>query len=76
MERPLKMHEHRERMAPPASPCVNICVLDGAGFCVGCRRTIDEIARWGSMSAAEQRRLIARLSERRSPGPVPSVSDL
>jgi len=59
------MHEHGERTAPPASPCVNICVLDGAGLCAGCLRTGDEIARWGSMSAAQQWRLLATLSERR-----------
>jgi len=59
------MHEHRERTTPPASPCVNVCVLDGAGFCAGCLRTGDEIARWSSMGAAEQWSLIVRLSERR-----------
>ena len=59
------MHEHRERMLPPASPCVNVCVLDDAGFCSGCLRTVDEIARWASMSAAEQWSLLALLAERR-----------
>jgi predicted Fe-S protein YdhL (DUF1289 family) len=59
------MHEQRERVTPPASPCINVCVLDGAGFCAGCLRTGDEIARWSSMSAAEQWSLLAALSERR-----------
>jgi len=29
-----------------ASPCVDICRLDAEGLCVGCRRTLDEIAEW------------------------------
>ena len=35
------------------------------GFCVGCLRTGDEIARWMAMSAAEQWQLLAQLAERR-----------
>jgi predicted Fe-S protein YdhL (DUF1289 family) len=49
----------------PATPCVNVCVLDAGGTCVGCRRTIDEIARWGSMSAAEQWQVVERLERER-----------
>ena len=45
----------------PASPCMNICVLDASRTCIGCLRTLDEIARWGRMSAAEQWQVIARL---------------
>ena len=45
----------------PTSPCLNICVLDAARTCTGCGRTLDEIARWGRMSAAEQWQVIARL---------------
>ena len=62
--------------APPASPCMNICVLDAARTCVGCRRTMDEIARWGRMSAAEQWQVIARLDvsvSRRPQRQVPSL---
>jgi predicted Fe-S protein YdhL (DUF1289 family) len=47
--------------ARPVSPCIDVCVLDAARTCVGCRRTIDEIARWGRMSATEQWQVIARL---------------
>jgi predicted Fe-S protein YdhL (DUF1289 family) len=50
--------------APP-SPCINVCVLDPDGLCRGCLRTGDEIARWMSMTASEQRRLIETLDERR-----------
>jgi uncharacterized protein len=47
--------------AAPVSPCMNICVLDASRTCIGCLRTLDEIARWGRMSAAEQWQVIARL---------------
>ncbi|HUE11883.1 MAG TPA: DUF1289 domain-containing protein, partial [Steroidobacteraceae bacterium] len=43
---------------PPASPCVNICALDAYGYCVGCYRTIEEIASWGSLTAAQQRAVL------------------
>jgi uncharacterized protein len=49
----------------PTSPCVNVCVLDANRTCTGCRRTIDEIARWGRMSATEQWQVIARLERER-----------
>jgi len=47
------------------TPCINICTLDArSGRCLGCARTVDEIARWTSMSAAERARIMAAL-----PGP-------
>lgn len=51
--------------AGPTSPCMNICVLDARRVCVGCRRTLEEISRWGRMSAAEQWAVIARLERLR-----------
>jgi uncharacterized protein len=50
---------------PPDSPCTKVCTLDGDGFCLGCLRTGDEIARWRDMSAEEQWQLIEALAERR-----------
>ena len=47
------------------SPCVDICTLDvRTALCLGCGRTIDEIAAWGSMSAADRRRVIDELPAR------------
>lgn len=47
------------------SPCVNICMLDPARKrCVGCGRTIDEIARWSTMTAAERNRVMSELPAR------------
>jgi predicted Fe-S protein YdhL (DUF1289 family) len=45
----------------PTSPCLNVCVLDAGKVCIGCRRTLDEIARWGRMSPREQWQVVARL---------------
>jgi predicted Fe-S protein YdhL (DUF1289 family) len=36
------------------------------GLCLGCRRTLDEIARWGSMSDQERERVMAELPGRGS----------
>lgn len=44
------------RESEPLTPCVGICRMDAAGLCIGCRRTISEIARWGGMSDADRRR--------------------
>jgi predicted Fe-S protein YdhL (DUF1289 family) len=50
----------------PVSPCVGVCTLDPCThFCVGCARTIDEIAQWPRLSAEEKRRVIALLPSRR-----------
>ena len=47
------------------TPCVKICTLDARqGFCLGCGRTIGEIARWGSMSLEERSRIMNELPER------------
>ncbi len=37
------------------SPCVGLCELGPDGFCVGCLRTGEEIARWMSMNDSERR---------------------
>jgi len=44
------------------SPCRKICALDPATrVCTACLRTLDEIARWGRMSDAEKRAVLARI---------------
>jgi hypothetical protein len=49
------------------SPCNKVCVMDAqSGYCRGCGRTLDEIARWGEMSDAEREAVLAALPARAS----------
>ena len=57
------------------SPCVNVCQMDPQrGLCLGCARTLEEIARWASMSDAERELVIGELRARRKALDVPEVS--
>ena len=50
------------------SPCVKVCQLDHAkGVCIGCLRTLSEIAGWSQMSGDERRRIMADLPNRKAP---------
>lgn len=52
-------------MSGISTPCVKICVIDPAsGLCEGCGRTLEEIARWASLSEAERRAIMAELPRR------------
>jgi len=47
------------------SPCIDVCRMDPAsGYCVGCRRSLEEIACWSGYSAAEKRAVLAQLPAR------------
>jgi predicted Fe-S protein YdhL (DUF1289 family) len=48
------------------SPCIDVCRLDAQGLCVGCRRTIDEIAEWSRASEARRREILGELERRRA----------
>ena len=49
-----------------ASPCINVCRMGAAsGYCEGCRRTLEEIARWSVYSPAEKRAVLAQLPARK-----------
>lgn len=39
----------------PLTPCVGICRLDPCGYCIGCLRSGEEIARWRGMDDTERR---------------------
>lgn len=51
--------------APLASPCTGVCRMEG-GLCAGCWRSLEEIAAWSGMSAAQQRGLLLTLEQRRA----------
>lgn len=47
------------------SPCIGLCTMDSAtGWCLGCGRTLDEIARWGSTDQADRDAVMAELPAR------------
>lgn len=48
------------------SPCNSVCRIDSqTGFCLGCQRTIDEIAGWGAMNDDRRREVLTQLQIRR-----------
>jgi predicted Fe-S protein YdhL (DUF1289 family) len=50
-----------------ASPCVNVCQIDPqTGYCIGCMRTIDEIADWLEMTNEEKQQVLDRLEQRKA----------
>ncbi|MES1158956.1 MAG: DUF1289 domain-containing protein [Terricaulis silvestris] len=52
--------------APPVStPCTKVCIVDGQkGLCIGCGRTLAEIAQWQSLDEPTRRAIMAVLPER------------
>lgn len=52
-------------MRAPPSPCNRVCRIDErTGWCLGCRRTLAEIADWPMLNPREQHALLAELSRR------------
>ncbi len=50
---------------PIKTPCVKVCVVDGqSGNCLGCGRTLGEIARWARFSDDERDAVLAALPAR------------
>lgn len=47
------------------TPCARICVVHPRlNLCVGCGRTLDEIARWIALGDAERRHIMTQLPAR------------
>ena len=52
--------------APVESPCNSVCRMDEqSGWCLGCYRTLDEIAAWSLMEDAARRAVRDQLQARR-----------
>ena len=56
-----------DELRPPiATPCIRICVIDGeSGLCLGCQRTLNEVANWARLTDAERAEIMAGLPQRR-----------
>ena len=47
------------------TPCIAVCIMDPrTSLCLGCGRTLPEIARWHSMNTAERQAVMAGLAAR------------
>jgi predicted Fe-S protein YdhL (DUF1289 family) len=54
-------------MSPISSPCTKICTIDPRSkLCLGCGRTLTEIAQWASLPEPERLRIMAELPARHS----------
>jgi uncharacterized protein len=52
-------------MAEIETPCNKVCAVDPvSGLCVGCGRTVAEIAGWIGFTAADRARVMAELPHR------------
>jgi len=48
------------------SPCIGICTLDQkTGYCLGCRRTIEEIGRWALLDDVQRQAVLDKLPARK-----------
>jgi uncharacterized protein len=47
------------------TPCVKVCVIDPiSALCIGCGRTVDEIAAWTALSEPDRLTIMAELAGR------------
>jgi uncharacterized protein len=47
------------------SPCIDVCDVDSSGqYCIGCGRSLNEIAAWAAASDQERRAIMEKLPER------------
>jgi uncharacterized protein len=47
------------------SPCVDICVSRD-GFCIGCYRSLEEMANWKTYTEAEKAEVLEKIKGRRA----------
>jgi predicted Fe-S protein YdhL (DUF1289 family) len=60
----------------PSTPCIQICVIDPhSGLCVGCGRTVNEIAAWGRLDEPGRLAIMARLEARMFAAQSPKAAE-
>lgn len=48
-----------------STPCLKVCAVSGQnGLCIGCGRTLKEIASWGSLDETRRLEIMAELPAR------------
>jgi predicted Fe-S protein YdhL (DUF1289 family) len=54
------------------TPCIAVCMIDPkSNLCLGCGRTLPEIARWYRMESAERLAVMATLPQRMADAGLP-----
>lgn len=52
---------------PVTSPCIQVCAVDGeTGYCLGCGRTLPEVASWSKLDEPGRQQIMAQLPGRRA----------
>ncbi|WP_370626465.1 DUF1289 domain-containing protein [Polynucleobacter sp. 30F-ANTBAC] len=61
------MNNSQERSSSElGSPCIKLCRMDDNDlYCLGCYRTLDEIAAWGNLSNLDKQIVLLEIQERR-----------
>ena len=50
---------------PIPTPCIKVCVVDGeSGLCMGCFRTLSEVAGWARLDETTRAAILAELPSR------------
>lgn len=63
----LQEFDPAKHQGPLPSPCVGICQMDRtSGLCMGCQRTINEIADWGVAPESKKRAIWEEIIRRRT----------
>ena len=58
---------YSRKVAPPPieTPCVKVCVVDPvSGLCIGCRRSLAEIAGWSTLTDEQRREIMTAVQSR------------
>ena len=62
--------------SPVPSPCIGVCRMDEiSGLCIGCLRTLDEIALWSVLDDDDKRAVREALPPRRRLLPPAPTAD-
>jgi predicted Fe-S protein YdhL (DUF1289 family) len=50
---------------PIVTPCIKVCVVDGeTGLCMGCFRTLSEVAGWARLDESQREAIMGELAAR------------
>jgi uncharacterized protein len=50
--------------------CIGVCLLDRDGYCIGCKRSITEIANWSYYTDSEKTEIANKVKNRITAPPI------